>query len=364
MKSRLLQFVLLACIGHLSAAVAQTSYRLPDYMPSHVGDAWQYKNFSKDGLSPIINKVSAARTFRGRHVMQRDENNGDYRLQSWEQGKGLFIHHLYFIGDRTIDYEAPVLLMPAQMRLGASHKSAVKYSYAVKGEVKERGVQTYEVTLEKIDHAVTPLQSYNDCLVLRTVALRRDESGSQKGYDLREWYARGVGAVKVVGELYWKNAAGATTRVFKIDAALEQFTKEKPMTQLDPNKVAHTLAVGTKAFGHFRHGLAKGEWQAFLDLLTDDFTFYFPQGKYQGEHQGKDKAKEFFAYVSSVFTTGITINEVLRVSASETNVVFEFRDEGVLREQPYKNRVAVSFDVRGDKISGYREYFGSDGKSN
>jgi ketosteroid isomerase-like protein len=136
------------------------------------------------------------------------------------------------------------------------------------------------------------------------------------------------------------------------------------MNQLDPKKVAHTLAVGNNAFSHFRHGLAKGEWQAFLDLLTDDFTFHFPQGKYQGEHKGKDKAKEFFAYVSSVFSTGITITEILRVSASETNVVFEFRDEGGLRDQPYKNRVAVSFDVRGEKISGYREYFGSDGKSN
>lgn len=136
------------------------------------------------------------------------------------------------------------------------------------------------------------------------------------------------------------------------------------MTPVDSQKIAHTLAVGNQAFDHFRHGLAKGEWQAFLDLLTDDFTFYFPQGKYQGEHKGKDKAKEFFAYVSSVFSTGINITEVLRVSASETNVVFEFRDEGRLRDQPYKNRVAVSFDVRGDKISGYREYFGSDGKSN
>lgn len=148
--------------------------------------------------------------------------------------------------------------------------------------------------------------------------------------------------------------------------AIAQTSKQEKTTmpKLDPNKLAHTLAVGTKAFAHFRHGLAKGEWQSFLAMLTDDFTFHFPQGKYQGKHKGKDKAQEFFAYVSSVFSTGITITEVLRVSASETNVVFEFRDEGSLREQPYKNRVAVSFDVRGDRISSYREYFGSDGKSN
>jgi ketosteroid isomerase-like protein len=53
-----------------------------------------------------------------------------------------------------------------------------------------------------------------------------------------------------------------------------------------------------------------------------------------------------------------------RVTYNETTVVFEFRDEGLMLGQPYKNRVAVSFDVRGDQIAAYREYFGSDGKSN
>jgi len=52
------------------------------------------------------------------------------------------------------------------------------------------------------------------------------------------------------------------------------------------------------------------------------------------------------------------------VTSNETTVVFEFRDEGMMWKEPYKNRIAVSFDVRGDKICGYREYFGSDGKSN
>jgi hypothetical protein len=42
----------------------------------------------------------------------------------------------------------------------------------------------------------------------------------------------------------------------------------------------------------------------------------------------------------------------------------EFRDEGLMWGNPYKNRVVVSFDVRGGKICGYREYLGSDGKSN
>ncbi|GEM_PF-1172632 len=128
--------------------------------------------------------------------------------------------------------------------------------------------------------------------------------------------------------------------------------------------VARTMQVAQRAFDHFRRGLATGQWQPFLDMLSDDFTFYFPTGKYQGLHVGKAKAAEFFHYVASVFTEGVQITEVLRVTADEKTVVFEFRDEGKLHGQMYKNRVAVSLDVCGDKICGYREYFGSDGKSN
>lgn len=124
-----------------------------------------------------------------------------------------------------------------------------------------------------------------------------------------------------------------------------------------------TLKVAEKAFEHFTHGLATGEWEGFLDMLTEDFTFWFPIGKFRGLNEGKDRAKEFFEYVSASFSSGLKLTSLDRVTSNETTVVFEFRDEGLLFNQPYKNRAAVSFDIRGDKISGYREYFGSDGKS-
>ncbi len=125
----------------------------------------------------------------------------------------------------------------------------------------------------------------------------------------------------------------------------------------------NTLAVAQQAFVHFEHGLATGEWQTFFDMLTDDFSFWFPLGKFFGLNVGKDRAIEFFNYVSEVYDQGLTLM-LDRVTSNETTVVFEFRDQGLLRGQPYKNRVAVSFDVRGNKICGYREYLGSDGKSN
>ncbi|KZL50030.1 MULTISPECIES: nuclear transport factor 2 family protein [Cyanophyceae] len=124
-----------------------------------------------------------------------------------------------------------------------------------------------------------------------------------------------------------------------------------------------TLKIAQQAFDHFTHGLATGDWEAFLDMLTEDFTFWFPMGKFHGLNEGKDRAREFFQYVSESFNSGIQLTSLDSVTSNETTVVFEFRDEGLLLNQPYKNRVAVSFDVRGEQISGYREYFGSDGKS-
>ncbi|MBD2457116.1 nuclear transport factor 2 family protein [Nostoc sp. FACHB-87] len=126
---------------------------------------------------------------------------------------------------------------------------------------------------------------------------------------------------------------------------------------------ANTLKVAHQAFENFTYGLATGEWQKFLDMLTEDFTLWFPMGKFHGLNEGKERAQEFFQYVSESFGSGITLTAVDRVTSNDQTVVFEFRDEGLLLGQPYKNRVAVSFDVRGDKICAYREYFGSDGKS-
>jgi ketosteroid isomerase-like protein len=126
----------------------------------------------------------------------------------------------------------------------------------------------------------------------------------------------------------------------------------------------NSLKVAQKAFEHFTHGLASGEWNAFLDMLAEDFSFWFPMGKYHGLNVGKQRAQEFFQYVSEAFRPGLTLTSLDSVTSNETTVVFEFRDEGLLMGQPYKNRVAVAFDVRGDQICGYREYFGSDGKSN
>ena len=57
---------------------------------------------------------------------------------------------------------------------------------------------------------------------------------------------------------------------------------------------ADPKAVADKAFDGLTQGLATGNWDGFFALLADDFAFWFPTGKYLGQHQGKAQAMEFF----------------------------------------------------------------------
>lgn len=123
-------------------------------------------------------------------------------------------------------------------------------------------------------------------------------------------------------------------------------------------KVRTPKAVAEEAFADFTNGLATGEWGPFLARLSDDFTFHFPLGKYQGLNEGKQTAAEFFAFVSSVYSDGLFIDDVSGVTAEGTRVIFEFSDHGLMFGKPYKNQVAISLDVCGEQICAYREYFG------
>jgi ketosteroid isomerase-like protein len=116
------------------------------------------------------------------------------------------------------------------------------------------------------------------------------------------------------------------------------------------------LSIAKLGFKHFSHGLATGVWDDFFSMLTDDFTFSFPVGSFQGINIGKSQAELFFKYATEkVFPDGLAIT-IDRISQSETTVVFEGKSEGKMFGKPYQNQVAISFDIRETKICGYREY--------
>ena len=120
---------------------------------------------------------------------------------------------------------------------------------------------------------------------------------------------------------------------------------------------SETLSTAQGAFQDFSHGLATGDWSGFLGWLSDDFTFWFPAGPFQGTNTGKDRAQAFFAAVSKVFPEGLSLT-VERVFSAESTVLFEVRSQGKMLGHPYANQAAISFDIAGDKVCAYREYLG------
>ncbi|GFE70451.1 nuclear transport factor 2 family protein [Chroococcus sp. FPU101] len=119
-----------------------------------------------------------------------------------------------------------------------------------------------------------------------------------------------------------------------------------------------TLQTAQLAFQYFAHALKTGEWAAFLAMLSEDFTFWFPIGAYQGENVGKDKAVAFFHSVTNqVFIGGLSLT-LINVMSNETSVIFEVRSQGKMYGHSYQNQAAIVFEVRGEQICRYREYLG------
>jgi ketosteroid isomerase-like protein len=120
---------------------------------------------------------------------------------------------------------------------------------------------------------------------------------------------------------------------------------------------SETLAIAQTAFQDFAQGLTDGDWSPFLAHVSEDFTFWFPAGPFKGLNTGKDRAREFFDMVSRVFPEGLSLT-VERVLTGGNTVLFEVRSQGLMMGHPYENQAALSFDIRGDQVCGYREYLG------
>lgn len=111
------------------------------------------------------------------------------------------------------------------------------------------------------------------------------------------------------------------------------------------------------AFKYLAEGHKAGTFDNYLNLLTDDYTFYAPVGEYRGKNVGKERAKVFYDAITAA-KADFTFSEPLRVTSNGDTVVIEFTDEGTIMGQKYFNRIASSFDIKDGKIYGYREYFG------
>lgn len=117
------------------------------------------------------------------------------------------------------------------------------------------------------------------------------------------------------------------------------------------------LEIAQRAWKALAYGFKNQDFTAFLDLLSEDYTFWLPYGPMANQNQGKDKALEYYKMASSNGTR-LSFREPYRTYVSGNSVMFEFEDDGTIMNKAYRNRLAYSFDIRDGKICGSREYWG------
>lgn len=212
-----------AAIGLSAITVhAQAKYRLSDYMPNHAGDSLLFQNLHPAAKEPILIAWPDTATFKGQIVLERTESTGGRRLEWLDPSEGWKLFLIGLQKNTDMIFEKPLLLLPAEVEHGAVYRSSSPFSVYVAGRKAGAGMQQYEIKVEGHDTSRTPLRNFGECLVLITTANRTDADGVRRGYEIKEWYARDFGLVKMAGEAYTLDAKGARTRVVKAAGMLEK----------------------------------------------------------------------------------------------------------------------------------------------
>jgi ketosteroid isomerase-like protein len=121
-----------------------------------------------------------------------------------------------------------------------------------------------------------------------------------------------------------------------------------------------TIETATRAFGAFTQGWDNGDFQTFLEILTDEFTFSYPYGKYRGKFSGLEGKAQIVAKCLEHSASGdrLRFNPPHNITSNDRTVLFEFECEGMIDGEKYQGRIAIALDISNDKICGFREYFG------
>ncbi len=121
-----------------------------------------------------------------------------------------------------------------------------------------------------------------------------------------------------------------------------------------------TFKIAQQAFDYLAQGWATGDFQPYIDMLSDQVRFWVPVGKQRSTSFGYESKEQMSARLWRHKETGdrLILSPPDHVTSNDTTVTFEFESQGTIANQPFKGRNAISFDIKDGKISGVREYFG------
>jgi hypothetical protein len=139
------------------------------------------------------------------------------RVESFDPEEGYLVHRQAFGRSGEIVYERPLAILPAMLEPGKVHESQRRFARMRGGSKEDVGAHYAEAELLGIEELVIDEVTYPECLRVRRHETRMDFSGTQEVYDATEWYAKGVGLVKVQGESFQKNERGEVATKASLD---------------------------------------------------------------------------------------------------------------------------------------------------
>ncbi|RCJ27255.1 hypothetical protein A6770_25950 [Nostoc minutum NIES-26] len=121
-----------------------------------------------------------------------------------------------------------------------------------------------------------------------------------------------------------------------------------------------TINTAQQAFDYLARGWATGNFQPYIDMLSDDVSFWLPVGTQRDQSFSYEGKEQIIARLRTRQAAGdrLIFSPADRITSNDTTITFEFESQGTIRNQPFRGRNAISFDVKNDKISSIREYFG------
>ena len=139
------------------------------------------------------------------------------RIESFDTEEGLLVHRLGLGRSGELVYERPLVILPARMTPGEFHSSQRRFARMSGGTKNDVGAHYVEAELLGVEELAIAGEVFSDCVRIRRHETRMDFSGGQETYDATEWYAKGVGLVKVQGERLEKNDDGEILSTEVID---------------------------------------------------------------------------------------------------------------------------------------------------
>ncbi|TQM33474.1 nuclear transport factor 2 family protein [Nocardia bhagyanarayanae] len=127
-----------------------------------------------------------------------------------------------------------------------------------------------------------------------------------------------------------------------------------------PTTSEQVRRVADNAMDRFDAGWRTGDWQPFFAVLTDEFSFRFPEDPARGVFtgaQGRQKIEEW-ALFHARSGNRVSGNRI-RTDVAGTRVIYEYESHGTSPTTAgYRNREIILVEIHGDRISALHEYWG------